>query len=180
MSAGIILIRYAGLPLVKSEAERRAAHTGQERQHGMSNRRGGVVIEHAVEIRRSPDEVFDYCTDLRREPEWNPRTRRIEKLTDGPIGVGTRYQGEWIRGDPMTIELVRFQRPTTWASVGRSRRLVATSQGQVAKRPGGARLVIRTELQPQGALRFLLPVLGPIMRRREHRNLRAIKTALER
>ena len=65
-----------------------------------------MVIEHAVEIRRSPDEVFDYCTDLRREPEWNPRTRRIEKLTDGPIGLGTRYLGEWIRGDPMTIEFV--------------------------------------------------------------------------
>jgi Polyketide cyclase / dehydrase and lipid transport len=180
MSAGIILIRYAGLPLMRNEAERRAATAGQERQHGMGNRRGGVVIEHAVDIQRSPDDIFDYCTDLLREPEWNPRTRRIEKLTDGPIGLGTRFQGEWIKGDPMTIEFVRFQRPTAWTSTGRSRRLVATSHGQVAKRPGGARLVIRTELQPQGALRLLLPVLGPTMRRREHRNLRAIKAALER
>jgi hypothetical protein len=180
MSAGIILIRYAGLPLVKSEAERRAAHAGQERQHGLRNDRGGVVIEHAVDIQRSPEEVFDYCTDLGREPEWNPRTRRIEKLTDGPIGLGTRYRGEWIKGDPMTIEFVRFQRPTTWASVGRSRRLVANSQGQVAKTPGGARLVIGMDLQPRGPLRLLLPVLDPIMRRREARNLRAIKAALER
>jgi len=146
----------------------------------MGNRRGGVVIEHAVEIRRSPEEVFDYCTDLRREPEWNPRTRRIEKLTDGPIGLGTRYLGEWIRGDPMTIEFVRFQRPTAWGSVGRSRWLVANSEGQVSKTPGGARLVIRMELQPRGALRLLRPALGPIMRRREHRNLRMIKAALER
>jgi uncharacterized protein YndB with AHSA1/START domain len=180
MSAGIILIRYAGLPLMRNEAERRAAAASQERQRGVRNGRRGVVIEHAVDIRRSPDEVFDYCTDLRREPEWNPRTRRIEKLTDGPIGLGTRFQGEWIRGDPMTIELVRFERPTTWASVGRSRRLVATSDGQVSKTPSGARLTIRMELQPQGALRLLLPVLGPTMRRREHRNLRAIKAALER
>jgi len=180
MSAGIILIRYAGLPLISNEAERRAASAGQERQHGMGNRRGGVVIEHAVEIRRSPEEVFDYCTDLRREPEWNPRTRRIEKLTDGPIGLGTRYLGEWIRGDPMTIEFVRFQRPTAWGSVGRSRWLVANSEGQVSKTPGGARLVIRMELQPRGALRLLRPALGPIMRRREHRNLRMIKAALER
>ena len=180
MSAGIILIRYAGLPRMRNEAERRAASAGQERQHGMGNRRGGVVIEHAVEIRRSPEEVFDYCTDLRREPEWSPRTRRIEKLTDGPIGLGTRYLGEWIRGDPMTIEFVRFQRPTTWASVGRSRRLVATSEGQVSKTPGGARLVIRMELQPQGPLRYLMPMLGPVMRQREDRNLGAIKAALER
>jgi len=181
MSAGIILIRYAGLPLVKNEAERRVAQAaGQESQRGLSNGRGGVVIEHAVDIQRSLEEVFDYCTDLRREPEWNPRTRQIEKLTQGPIGLGTRYQGEWIKGDPMTIELVRFERPTAWASVGRSRWLVASSQGQVSTTPGGARLVVRMELQPQGALRLLLPVLGPVMRRREDRNLHAIKAALER
>jgi hypothetical protein len=39
---------------------------------------------------------------------------------------------------------------------------------------------VRIELRPQGALRLLLPVLGPIIRRREERNLRAIKLALER
>jgi hypothetical protein len=139
-----------------------------------------VVIEHAVDIQRSPAEVFDYCTDLRREPEWNPRTRRIQKLTNGPIGLGTRYQGEWIKGDPMTIEFVRFERPVAWASVGRSRRLVANSNGQVSTTLGGTRLVVRIQLQPQGALRLLRPVLGPIMRRREQHNLRAIKLALER
>jgi hypothetical protein len=179
MSAGIILIRYAGLPRMRNEAERRAAHAGQERQHGVGSGRRGVVVEQAADIQRSPDEVFDYCTDLGREPEWNPRTRRIEKLTEGPIGLGTRFEGEWIKGDPMTIEFVRFQRPTTWASVGRSRQLLATSEGQVFATPGGARLVLRMQLQPQGPLRFLMPMLGPIMRRREAGNLRAIKTALE-
>jgi hypothetical protein len=139
-----------------------------------------VVIEHAVDIQRSLEEVFEYCTDLSREPEWNPRTRWIQMLTDGPIGLGTRYQGEWIKGDPMTIEFVRFEGPTAWASVGRSRRLVASSNGQVSTTPDGTRLVVRIELRPQGALRLLRPVLGPIMRRREERNLRAIKLALER
>jgi hypothetical protein len=80
----------------------------------------------------------------------------------------------------MTIEFVRFQRPTTWTSTGRSRQLIANSEGQVSTTPGGARLIIRIELQPQGPLRLLLPVLGIVMRRREHRNLQAIKAALER
>jgi uncharacterized protein YndB with AHSA1/START domain len=178
MSAGIILIRFAGLPLMRKEAERRAA-VG-EAQLGSGSGRRGLLIEHAVDIRRSPEDVFDYCTDLGREPEWNPRTRRIEKLTDGPIGLGTRYEGEWVKGDPMTIEIVRFQRPTSWATVGRSKQLVATSQGQVSTTPGGAHLAIRIELWRRGALRLLLPVLGPILRQREDRNLQAIKAALER
>lgn len=112
-------------------------------------------------------------------PEWNPRTRRIDKLTDGPVGLGTRYEGEWVKGDPMTIDFVRFQRPTSWATVGRARRLVASAEGQIWPTPGGAHLALRTRLQPQGALRLLRPVLGPIMRRREDRNLQAIKAALE-
>jgi hypothetical protein len=100
MSAGIILIRYAGLPLMRNEAERRAATASQERQRGVRNGRRGVVIEHAVDIQRSPDEVFDYCTDLRREPEWNPRTRWIQKLTDGPIGLGTAFKGSGSKATP--------------------------------------------------------------------------------
>jgi hypothetical protein len=58
-----------------------------------------VIIQNAVEIRRSAEDVFDYCTDLSREPEWNPKTRRIEQVTGGPIGLGTRYEGEWVKGD---------------------------------------------------------------------------------
>jgi polyketide cyclase/dehydrase/lipid transport protein len=177
MSAGIILIRYAGLPLMRKEAERRAA-VG-EAQLGSGNGRPGVIIEHAVDIERSSEEVFDYCTDLGREPEWSPRTRRIDKLAAGPIRVGTRYEGEWVKDDPMTIEFVRLQRPTSWATVGRSKRLVATSEGQVSTTPDGVRLVLRTRLQPRGALRLLRPVLGLIMRQRENRNLQAIKAALE-
>ena len=64
-----------------------------------------------------------------------------------------------MKGDPMTIEFVGFERPMTWASVGHSSRLVATSQGP---------------------LRHLMPMLGPVMRQREDRNLGAIKAALER
>lgn len=37
MSAGIIVIRYAGLPLVKRDAERRARRAGREESNGLAN-----------------------------------------------------------------------------------------------------------------------------------------------
>jgi deazaflavin-dependent oxidoreductase (nitroreductase family) len=44
-------------------------------------------------IRRAPEDVFDYCSDLRSELQWNPKVKYIEKLTDGPVGVGTPLSG---------------------------------------------------------------------------------------
>jgi len=138
-----------------------------------------VVVEHAVDIGRSAQEVFDYCTDMTREPEWNPRTRYVEKLTDGPVGLGTRYRAEWMKGDPMVVEYVRFDRPTGWAAVGRSHRLSTQGEGRVSPTEDGVRLVIRMELLPRGPLAVLLPLMGRLMQRREERNLAAIKAALE-
>jgi hypothetical protein len=138
-----------------------------------------VIVENAVDIRRSPEEVFDYCTDILREPDWNPRTRRVDKLTEGPISLGTRFEGEWIKGNPMVIEYVRFERPTLWASVGRSPRLDATSEGRVSATPDGAHLTIRMDLRPRGLLTLLLPLMRRSMHRREDRNLATIKAILE-
>jgi Polyketide cyclase / dehydrase and lipid transport len=139
-----------------------------------------AVVDCAVEIRRSAEDVFDYVTDISREFEWNPRTRRVVKLTDGPVGVGTRWEGEWIAGDPMLIDCVAFTRPKSWCSTGRSRGLLVANEGRVDATPDGARLTLHVELEPQGRLRLIAPLLGRIMRGRERQNLAAIKNRLER
>jgi Polyketide cyclase / dehydrase and lipid transport len=147
---------------------------------GVVNTRGRVaILENAVDIERSPEDVFDYCTYVTHEPEWNPRTKRVKKVTDGPIGLGTRYEAEWIKGSPMLLEHVRFERPTAWDTVGRSSRLDAKSEGRISAVENGAHLTMVMELQPKGALRMVLPVLRRLMHGREQRNLAAIKAALE-
>jgi hypothetical protein len=40
-------------------------------------------------------DAFDYLSDLRTEAEWNDSCEVVEKLTDGPIGVGTTYRCCW-------------------------------------------------------------------------------------
>jgi hypothetical protein len=119
-------------------------------------------------------------TDISREFEWNPRTRRVAKLTDGPVGAGTRWEGEWVAGDPMLIDYVAFDRATSWRSIGRSRGLLVVSEGRVEPAGDGARLTLRVELEPRGRLRLIAPLLGRIMRGRERKHLGAIKERLER
>ncbi len=53
-------------------------------------------IEAEVNIDRSPTDVFDYCSEHCHQPEWNPMMKRINRVTDGPLGVGTRYATEFV------------------------------------------------------------------------------------
>jgi diacylglycerol O-acyltransferase / wax synthase len=138
-----------------------------------------ALVENVIEIARSSEEVFDYWVDLEREPEWNLKAKRVEKLTDGPIGLGTQFEGEYLKGDAMTIEYVRFERPVSWETVGRSPRLNVKGEGRLTTTERGTRLVMRMELSPKGALRLLAPILGRFMHQQQKRNLAAIKQALE-
>jgi hypothetical protein len=163
---------------IKQRAERawssRASAACPSGTHGSM-----VVVEEEVDIRRPPEEVFDYCADLTHEPEWNPKMRHVETLTDGTVGVGMRYVAHLVPGDPMVIECVRFDRPTGWATVGESRSLKAVGEGWVLPTKDGAHLVLRMKLAPQGLLRFARPLLRRYMQPQLKRDLAAIKARLE-
>ena len=124
--------------------------------------------------------VFAYVTDLRREPEWNPQMRDVQKLTPGPIDVGTTYRVRFGRGVGMaTIENTAFDRPRYWSAMSRSRRLDVRAEGSVVETAPGCRLSVRTELQPRGLLCLLAPVLGQVTRRSWEQDPRRIKTIME-
>ena len=137
------------------------------------------IVEHTVEVEATPDAVFDYCTDVLREPEWNPKLLEVEKLTPGPIGLGTRF---WLRFDGVgwsTTENVAFDRPTSWAATSTSRLLDVRFEGEVIPTGRGARLCVRTLLLPHGVLRLAQPVLRRIMRQQWKHHLRRLKARLE-
>jgi uncharacterized protein YndB with AHSA1/START domain len=72
-------------------------------------------------IRRPPQDVFDFCSDLRSELQWNPKVRYVEKLTDGPVRVGTRYRARWAISGPTAVEVVQFDRPRSWETKATAR-----------------------------------------------------------
>jgi uncharacterized protein YndB with AHSA1/START domain len=139
-----------------------------------------AVVENTVEIAREPAAVFAHCADPAREREWNPQLRAVEKLTDGPIGVGTRFRMTFGHGvGDSTVTYVRFDPPRTWAAQSTSPRLDVRAEGEVVPVGSGARLVVRTDLRPHGPLRLLAPVLRRYMHAAWDRNLGVIKTQLE-
>ncbi|HET7247443.1 MAG TPA: SRPBCC family protein [Streptosporangiaceae bacterium] len=147
----------------------------------ITSRRPRHAVDNSIGIAAPAEKVFDYVTDVRREPEWNPQLREPEKLTAGPVGAGTRYRVRFGRGvGTAIIENTGFDRPRSWSAVSTARRLTVRFRGQVTPDPRGCQLAVHTELQPRGVLRVLSPLLRRLVRRSWAQDLRAIKAIIER
>jgi len=137
---------------------------------------GEIVIGRPVEV------VFDYVADQRNEPQYNPRMVRAEKVTEGPVGKGTRFSSAIMsRGHPadMVIELTGYERPvrlaqeTTMAQAGMSGTLTFEPLGT------GTRMRWSWQVRPKGAVKLLAPVIALMGRHQERTVWTAMKQHLE-
>ncbi len=74
-----------------------------------------AIINSSVRIDRSPEAVFDSVSDLRSELEWNPKVRVMEKITEGPVGLGTQFKAKWTKSPLVELEITSFDRPRGWS-----------------------------------------------------------------
>jgi hypothetical protein len=137
------------------------------------------ALENSIDIRRSAEDVFDYCSDSLRETEWNPKLKHIEKVSPGPIDVGACYDADFGIGGRMHVEVLRFDRPTAWKTVGESSRLRATFEGRVFPTKNGSRVVLRMVSEPKGVLRALAAPIRRRLQRAQQGHLAAIRRVLE-
>jgi len=133
----------------------------------------------SIEIRRPVEEVFDFIGDQRNELSYNPKMTESVKLTEGPIGVGTRFRATVLsagRPLPMMIEYTGFDRPHRLRS--RSVMTGSVVEGEVCYQPvpHGTRFTWEWDVSVSGPARFAGPLIGWIGRREE----RSIWTGLQR
>jgi hypothetical protein len=138
-----------------------------------------AVIRNSVVVRCTPEQAFDYLSDLRSELEWNPTCERMEKLTDGPIGPGTRFRAKWKLSPVVELEILRYDRPNGWTAHNGGP-LAVTMTVRLEPVPDGARLSTQFDARPHGFLRLIFPILLRKLRAEEKANMGHIRNALER
>jgi hypothetical protein len=134
--------------------------------------------ENSVHIDRSPEVVFDYAADMRHELEWNPDVQSMEKSTDGPVGLGTRFAAKWKQSDAVTVECTRFEKPTA-LTLQNGGSLEATVAVTIRPQGTGSLFTSRFTARPHGFLKALFPVFKLRMARFEKANMDYLKKALE-
>jgi uncharacterized protein YndB with AHSA1/START domain len=70
-----------------------------------------VKFTNTVTINRPHREVFAYLADFENVPRWNYAIERTRKITDGPVGVGSRYHQTRTlpRRSEETFEITAFE-----------------------------------------------------------------------
>jgi Polyketide cyclase / dehydrase and lipid transport len=136
-----------------------------------------MLVQGDIVIERPIDEVFDFVADERNEPEYNPQMTLAEMVTQGPIGVGSKFHCVMTGAGAtdVAVEFTEFVRP---------RRLGSTSHisnmdinGTLLFEPQGQSTVLRWlwNIEPRGFLKLL----GPMVRRMGERQELAIWTGLK-
>jgi uncharacterized protein YndB with AHSA1/START domain len=139
-------------------------------------------IEGELVIHRPVHEVFDFVADERNEPRYNPRICRVEKLSPGPIGPGTRFRAEAValgRTTRMTIEYTAYEWPRRLASAIHMPGADIAGTLRFDPVPNGTRMGWSWVVRPRGLYRLLTPVIARVGRRQEQENWVGLKRFLE-
>jgi hypothetical protein len=103
----------------------------------------------------------------------------MERLTDGPVGVGTRFRAKWKQGPVVFTEVTAYERPSSWTYVnGGSIGCVLTISLEPTS-SGGTRLTSRGLWSANGFARLFFPVFIRTMRAAEVQVLANARRALE-
>ncbi|MEP7046273.1 MAG: SRPBCC family protein, partial [Ilumatobacteraceae bacterium] len=124
-------------------------------------------------------EVFDYLSDPRNELEWNPNVETMDKISDGPIGVGSKFRAKWTKSKLVTMECTKYDRPHAWCYVNDGPVVVELNIELSATGDLETVLSSRFEAHPRGTFRLIFPFFLIMMRREEARNMQLLRQALE-
>lgn len=141
-----------------------------------------VRIDGSIDINRPVEEVFDFVSDQRNEPLYNPEMTSSEKVTAGPVAVGTRFLATTqARGKPleMVIEVTGLDRPRRMDSTTHMATMDLDGGLTFEPTPDGTRMHWAWNVRPTGTLALLAPLVGIVGRRNERRIWAGLKRHLE-
>jgi uncharacterized membrane protein len=140
-----------------------------------------MKFTNTITVGRRPDEVFAFLADFENVPRWNYAIAETRKITDGPVGVGTRYRQT--RTLPTrseeTFAVTEFE-PVHRISIDGA---LGPFEGEIRyllEPLGNATVITNTmTLQPSGPLRLVAPLAAPRVKAAVATNLDVLKQLLE-
>ncbi|MCA9968779.1 MAG: SRPBCC family protein [Anaerolineales bacterium] len=133
-------------------------------------------------IAAAPAAVFDFMTDPANAPRVIDSVQRTEKLTDGPLGAGTRLrETRIVNGQEAQTELLieAYQPPHTYVVSAEQSGITVTYRYALRPENDGTRVQLHADVSSGGLKKLMLPLVAAVMKREDGDHLRKLKTAVE-
>ncbi len=142
---------------------------------------GGEVV---IEVERTPEEVWKVIADVERAPEWVPDMISARKLTEGEIGVGTRYhevismQGKESEAE---LEITRYEPHRVFAHEGEGgpAKFSATFTLEPTDSGQSTKLTHSWTLKMSGIMRMMEPMIRGLVQKNSEAATDNLKRLLE-
>jgi len=139
-----------------------------------------IRIENSVVVKRPPEEVFAYATDVANLPEW--QSSALEASIEGPMQAGAtgtvvrKFLGRRIDS---TIQVEEYEPPQRFAVHSTAGPVSFHVRQTVAPEGAGARISVVMEGEPGGFFKLAEPLVERAMRREVEGNFATLKDILE-
>jgi carbon monoxide dehydrogenase subunit G len=139
-------------------------------------------FEMSERIARSPQEVFDFITTPDNAAKVVPSVKSMVKLTEGPVGVGTRYRETRLMNGKEAhaeLEVVAYEPGQTYAMKNLTEGIETVYRYTFHPEADGTRVDLACEVKASGFKKLMLPLVASILRKEDGDHLQRLKQALE-
>jgi hypothetical protein len=136
-----------------------------------------------ITINRPLTEVFEFISDVRNGPKMNEDIIKVEKLEEGPIGVGSQFiETRMIRGrqTEAKIEVVKYEPSIAFSAQSDANGLKVTYHYQLSEGNLGTSVKFQCDIKTSGIVMLLTkPLIIKMLKREDAEHLKYIRRALE-
>jgi len=141
-----------------------------------------IKNEISILFHRPVQEVFDYLSDFQNGPQWQSGLQSIGRITEDPIGVGTRFTSvRKAMGRRMEsgIEFTAFELNKKFAIKSYSGSSPFKQTFLFEKEGEGTRVNTTFELELGGLMNLAEPLVAPRVRREMNADFDTLKEIIE-
>lgn len=133
-------------------------------------------------IARRVEDVWGFFVDPKNAQAWMPDIVRLEKETEGPVRLGTRYRETRKMGGrehTATLEITAFEERKLYAGTVEEKGIRGTYTYTFRPEGGATRVHMVADVRARGLMKLMLPLVVGVMKKQDGGQLERLKRALE-